>query len=602
MGIKLQIKKIKDINAARPAFIVPEYQRGYRWTRKEVKRLLKDIPTQTNYSGSHNYCLQPVVVRYCDNNTYELIDGQQRLTTLFIIQKIISSKLNGMAAPQYTIRYTTREKSADHLNSIEKTYLDPDTATCQDFWFMNEAAAEVGTFIEGMSDVELFALSQRITEQLEVIWYMVDGISDSEAIELFERLNIGKIPLTNSELVKALFLRESAKQFSKERAEEVSLLWDQIEIQLNDENFWGFLCINSDKEYETRIDLILDLIANTPEGKNVDPLYTFFYFNDKIEAGEDIASAWQKIHETYMTLLGWFNNSDHKVFHLIGFLIASRLMKLKEIYALIFDANGNKRGMKAFQKELVIAIIDKLYNLMPEDYKSEEETTREDFIKRLDLIADPEHLQYYSYDIASHKAYIHHILLLYNILGENNADDNKRMFPIARHLKEKWTLEHIHAQHSDLLSTNEQIKSWLITHIPLLLSRQAEKELIDNMQCLLDDINNKPQTPNTRERYKEIYSQVWPIFNGSAKEIHDISNLTLLSQEQNSAVSNYVFEAKRDLISAWDSNGKYIPWGTRRVFFKNFRGAENRQIDFWSEKDRENYLNEICSTIKTLLY
>lgn len=63
----------KLVGNVQGVFYVPSYQRGYRWGKEEVTRLLEDIYT----NGNKTYCLQPVVVRK-DGDRYELIDGQQR--------------------------------------------------------------------------------------------------------------------------------------------------------------------------------------------------------------------------------------------------------------------------------------------------------------------------------------------------------------------------------------------------------------------------------------------------------------------------------------------------------------------------------------------
>lgn len=80
-NIILETKFVADI---RGSFYIPSYQRGYRWSETEVVRLLDDI----YQNGKKNYCLQPVVVRKKEDR-YELIDGQQRLTTLYLIYKYI---------------------------------------------------------------------------------------------------------------------------------------------------------------------------------------------------------------------------------------------------------------------------------------------------------------------------------------------------------------------------------------------------------------------------------------------------------------------------------------------------------------------------------
>ena len=84
--IKLEPKLVGEITGQ---FFVPGYQRGYRWGEDEVTRLLEDI----NANGTQPYCLQPIVVKK-NNDKYELIDGQQRLTTIYLIYKYIYDNIN----------------------------------------------------------------------------------------------------------------------------------------------------------------------------------------------------------------------------------------------------------------------------------------------------------------------------------------------------------------------------------------------------------------------------------------------------------------------------------------------------------------------------
>ena len=72
------------------SFYIPAYQRGYRWTEQEVNDLLNDInefiPREISDTEEKTwYCLQPVVVKSRSENEYEVIDGQQRLTTIYLI-------------------------------------------------------------------------------------------------------------------------------------------------------------------------------------------------------------------------------------------------------------------------------------------------------------------------------------------------------------------------------------------------------------------------------------------------------------------------------------------------------------------------------------
>jgi hypothetical protein len=97
-------------------FFVPGYQRGYRWGLDEVSRLLNDIWESRNQS----YYLQPVVVKSQPSGDWELIDGQQRLTTLFLIFQYMKKEGLQNAGPPFTLRYDTRQDSSAYLQDIDE--------------------------------------------------------------------------------------------------------------------------------------------------------------------------------------------------------------------------------------------------------------------------------------------------------------------------------------------------------------------------------------------------------------------------------------------------------------------------------------------------
>ena len=81
-------------------FLVPHYQRGYRWGEKEVFLLLDDLSEFMEYGTGDTYCLQPLVFKkgLCEN-TYEVVDGQQRLTTIWLLFRALD------ICPQWKICY-----------------------------------------------------------------------------------------------------------------------------------------------------------------------------------------------------------------------------------------------------------------------------------------------------------------------------------------------------------------------------------------------------------------------------------------------------------------------------------------------------------------
>ena len=240
--IKLDTKLVGDITGA---FFVPSYQRGYRWGETEVVRLLDDIYAT---EGKRNYCLQPVVVKK-NGDRYELIDGQQRLTTIYLIYRFMNEESFGFIdEPRFTLSYETRDKSENFLKSIDESRKDENI----DFWFLCAAYESIKKWFAARDRKStLTNVNKYFDEIVKIIWYEVGEAED--AIGLFTRLNIGKIPLTNAEPVKAMFLSKGAdKNVDKEKQEEISLQWDNIEKELHNNSLWYFF----DKQFSTTVLII----------------------------------------------------------------------------------------------------------------------------------------------------------------------------------------------------------------------------------------------------------------------------------------------------------------------------------------------------------
>lgn len=176
-------------------FHVPSYQRGYRWGEDEVTRLLDDV----FQNGKKNYCLQPVVVRK-KGDFFELVDGQQRLTTLYLIYKYMKNANPFFSEPAFSLTYETREQSTDFLKTIDMTKKEDNI----DFWFIANAYNTIQKWFEQDMQIRVMHIFEYFKEDVKIIWYEVGENEDT--ISLFTRLNIGKIPLTSAELVKAMFL------------------------------------------------------------------------------------------------------------------------------------------------------------------------------------------------------------------------------------------------------------------------------------------------------------------------------------------------------------------------------------------------------------
>ena len=315
--IRLETKLVGDIEGE---FYVPSYQRGYRWGSDEVERLLDDLKA----NGQKNYCLQPVVVRK-DGNRFELIDGQQRLTTIYLIYNYMHKK-GGDFLPEakFSLVYETREKSEEFLKDIDLNQKEDNI----DFWFICQAYEAIEKWFDKYNQVSTYLeISSYFEKSVKIIWYEVG--ENEDPIALFTRLNIGKIPLTSAELVKAMFLSRDVNDMSEDRQKEISLQWDNVEKDLHNDSLWYFLtnAVNT-SEYQTRIDLILDLIARKPSDSK-EKNYTFFAFDEKRKT-ENLVDVWDEILKTFLLLKDWYE--DHTLYHKIGYLIAADYMSIQDIY------------------------------------------------------------------------------------------------------------------------------------------------------------------------------------------------------------------------------------------------------------------------------
>ncbi|KAA6305757.1 hypothetical protein EZS27_042590, partial [termite gut metagenome] len=114
---KLILKSINQLFEY--SFFIPAYQRGYRWSDTQITQLLEDIwqfaknpPLYEQGTEKPFYCLQPIVVKKHENNDeWEVIDGQQRLTTLYLILKNLQNQIERDQKNFTKIFYETRTDS-----------------------------------------------------------------------------------------------------------------------------------------------------------------------------------------------------------------------------------------------------------------------------------------------------------------------------------------------------------------------------------------------------------------------------------------------------------------------------------------------------------
>lgn len=562
---KLERRLVGDIEGR---FFVPSYQRGYRWGVDEVLRLLDDITG----SGDDDYYLQPVVVK-AQSDEWELIDGQQRLTTLFLILQYMSNTGLKSTGANYAMRYATRPGSAAYLRDPDPTEIKSNI----DYFHIHQAYRTIASWFDGHGARRQYVADKFYTalfERVYVFWYEAPASVDATA--LFTRLNVGRIPLTDSELVKALVLaRVRARDGNEERAISIATEWDAIERGLRAPEVWAFVSSRGEDE-ATRIDLLLDAAADRvlkAEGKPVprrddrQPFLTFETLRPRILASP--TSVWNEVADLYSIVQGWYD--DRSLFHKVGYLTATGL----DFVAVLNESAGRTKA--DFDNHLTTLIRE-----------------------RLNLSAD--RLAELSYESKPQAKRLADVLLLMNAATVSAAANSSERYSFSAHARGMWSLEHVNAQQTDRLNRESQWSTWLKDQRDALGGARA---LDSHERAKLEQEIDQALAQLTREKFLALESRIVPLFaaqdDDKDEATHSIWNLALLSRDDNSALNKAVFEVKRRRIIERDKAGSYIPVCTRNLFLKYYSKADDTHLHYWSQEDRVSYLAEIKAVLAPYL-
>ena len=582
-------------------FFIPNYQRGYRWTNQQVKDLLNDINEFDGTSGF--YCLQPLVVRRhgdSSGNAWEVIDGQQRLTTTYIILTCL-----GISNP-YSLEYETRPGSGEFLREINEEGSELNI----DFHYMAQAKKVVEEWIKETSSDNEQEFLDKLKKRVKFIWY--ESVDD-DPIKVFTRLNIGKIPLTNSELIKALFLNSSnfagmSKDSLGLRQREIANEWDEIEYTMQDDEFWLFL---HKKEYDcpTRIDFIFDLIrkldtlkvgnenTGTDEHRTFRYFYEYFYADGKQRLQEKMEEAWKEIKSYYQTFYEWYD--DLECYHYVGFLIASCGNPEGQVEKLVQAWKG-----KSSKADFLRHLKDKIKGLIYNDESVLERQYKED---------------------GSDKRNCRPLLLFHNIqtvINQNHAQRENEKYKISAFYKfpfhlyklEGWDVEHINSTTSNPEEDDRTRREWLLN-----VYLGASEGIQEKIKAYFEAEDNETQKDNLFKEIKDAFPEPeeW-----TQEEKNRIGNYALLDSSTNRSYGNAIFSAKRRVIIGKDKSqliplpkikdskividneGKhatssFVPPCTKQVFLKYFSliAGDN---NYWTESDAEAYKEDIKSCLDKL--
>lgn len=645
---KIELKSVSELLGMK--FFIPSYQRGYRWTEQQVKDLLNDVNEFIQNKSSDFYSLQPLVVKkrwpdkaleqikektsieeiedYINNCEWEVIDGQQRLTTIYIILNYLNTEL-------YDIDYQTREKFGSFLETIKNrdfTFDDINNAFSN---FINEGNGKNKVFdnidfyhvftshstikhwfeVEHRDDekVKNEDFKNHLLKNVKFIWY--ESV-DEDPIKVFTRLNIGKIKLTNSELIKALMLNRSnfkdeSSRHIQLRQQEIASEWDNIEYTLQNDEFWLFLH-ESNYGKPTRIDFIFDLICEknpfnvekqhvgSDEYKTFRYFYEYFHSKGTNAEEELIKKCWDEVKKYFQTFQEWFN--DLSLYHHIGYLMCF----------------VNKES----EDKTIGSFVEKWRSGIKEDKSGKDDF--EGFLKdriRTQIESCKNLNQQYEIDNSPAKTKSKPLLLLHNIqtvINQNKELESKKeyglpvfyKFPFHLYKKEKWDVEHIDSNTANELEKRKDQKEWL-KYSALDNNVSNNKELKDDIIAFLKDKSEKSFETLSEEIEKHISSE--SNWEDPEKEKNMIWNFVLLDAGTNRGYGNAIFPAKRRCIIGKDQGEKiiidddlneseikgeiaFVPPVTKNVFLKYYNTSVD-DLRCWNKTDADAYKQNIMKTL-----
>lgn len=627
---ELTLKKMGDICDDKNNFYIADYQRGYRWGKDEVEALLNDIyKVYKKDDSGQKYCLQPLVVkrrRNCESSAllgnagvkemeneedcYELLDGQQRLTTLWLILSELDR--NQKTETKKESENKTYQIYYELLRRVDKDFIEQARGIIKN-WIEKDNPESKNLNKSKYRDV--------ILRKLTFLWYEVtNGISkvdestdqnvgNNDSEKLFRKINKGKIELTNAELFKAMLLNEENARTEEDRREleQISFEWDKIEQSLRNDEFWFFIS-NDHLEERTRIDYILEVYARSLDKEKKYSIekerYSFLVVQDNLnkKTGDfnSIKEVWKEIVSIHDKLYSWYQ--DNELYHNIGFLVACEGKTRAAASESIVDlyVSKAKADIKDMRKD-VLEKIKEQFRQIAKNIKGENGSTDKDDLKTLTVSINYK-------DIS--KADLRKFLLYSNIypiikvakkleelIKEAKEKDDKddmvkslqkslnethlERFPFKKYYQIDWDIEHINPE-KPIGTINDAISVFEEDEV----KSKYKKAIRDYLKAKNCDENDLA----TDEGLQECWERVGP------KDGEDyVSNLVLLDSSTNRQYHNAIFGYKRYCIIQREQEGKYVPPQTRKVFLKY--NDKNPEWIEWTDENQEKYETELIEML-----
>lgn len=594
---------IGDFNGK--VFVIPFYQRGYRWTQNEAKRLFLDL-LEFAKNNEVEYCLQPIVLQSglqkeegWDNfppdskEIMRVVDGQQRLTTIAIL-------LNELGIQkEWDIYYITEKRTlSEYLNrtgngSMNKrieeggaSFNTDENLPINDF-FRNEVRTAFSRCIldldckekdilRDLMDGEKKLIDGR-TKTISFLRYDILSNTDGEGQEVFLRLNDGKTPLTSSELIRALYM-VNASGLPLQEQMEISKEWEIIENTLCDEQFWLMFNSKGLSDTPTRIDLLFALVKKISlEATKANPRIVF---EEMDNPKNDLQKIWHNVLKCFWWMQSCYDNIE--VFNYLCWIREFTDVSARTIY----DNWRNYPKPEDFKKS-IIAIIQNKFN--------------------------EKEIEAFNYDCD--KDELRALFVLLNVL-ECNHNKERFRFDLYNEIKRTgWDIEHIDSQTPNELKDIKCQRKWIESSFTELSDTNRERfknkfsfisfdlKIINNKQCILnmDDTILSSYFQSMAEEIVDLLRNDCKDESLSDDNKNAIGNLALLNASINRSYKNTIFPLKRNEIKNKIVSGDcYVPPCTAKAFMKFYTESPSK-ITYWLKTDFDAYFNQMKDYYKAFM-
>lgn len=536
-------------------FIIPAYQRGYKWTKEHVRHLLDSIESKLKVcqNADQYFCLQNITL--CNSEEgLRVVDGQQRLITLTLILSQLKVEMKSR------IKFPTREKTEAFINNlVSNHYLGE--ADSLDEEYISESVLAIHEWFETKQlTMDLFL------DKVKLIVNIVDNDATTEE-QIFANLNGVKSELDGSDLLRAIFITrcETEKETERLLGEE----FDEMNKWCKEEDNRKFITrlVEINKIIETPVDKLGSYHARiTFDEKRypIDLIYKLFFVLNRKENEEYNYIFFEKMLSTlncrkvledlrllFSALKAWMK--DRAIYHFLGFLIFNaKGYNFLQIYEL-WNADRDQ-----FLLQIKSAIRKNLNAEFKEDYS----------LTDLGNERYPWYLGHFNDD--GRMGVLIHVLILQDVLLCARHPEVGYL-PVDYFTRMNDDVEHIACQTPNEKDSNDRERWQLYVDAMKDLAVSMDDDQLREDIRALENATNAEDTISVINRYG----------------LNSAGNLVLLEKGLNRGYGNSAFESKREqVIEAYFQNGKYRRRYIRPYTLKVFLSSSNKGgLSRWTFED-----------------